>query len=112
MQTVISGYRKAAAAARERLAAVAFGVEDEGSLRQCLLSVARTTLSSKLLTHDKVNPEAFSACFKLEPAVVRAQDMPENEGREREDHYTLSVAFSGQMQQVLRSILCSSYPLL
>ncbi|KAL8449000.1 hypothetical protein Emed_003352 [Eimeria media] len=52
-QTIISGYRKAAAAARERLSEVAFGVEDEASLRQCLLNVARTTLSSKLLTHDK-----------------------------------------------------------
>ncbi|KAL8448282.1 hypothetical protein Emag_004050 [Eimeria magna] len=52
-QTIISGYRKAAAAARERLGAIAFGVEDEASLRQCLLNVARTTLSSKLLTHDK-----------------------------------------------------------
>lgn len=52
-QTVIAGYRKAAAAARERLAAVAFGVEDEAFLRRCLMDVARTTLSSKLLTHDK-----------------------------------------------------------
>ncbi|XP_026191497.1 T-complex protein 1 subunit beta [Cyclospora cayetanensis] len=52
-QTIISGYRKAAAAARERLASVAFGVTDEVSMKQCLLNVARTTLSSKLLTHDK-----------------------------------------------------------
>ncbi|KAL8436977.1 hypothetical protein ACSSS7_001341 [Eimeria intestinalis] len=51
--TIISGYRKAAAAARERLAEIAFGVEDEASLRQCLMNVALTTLSSKLLTHDK-----------------------------------------------------------
>ncbi|CDJ40048.1 TCP-1/cpn60 family chaperonin, putative [Eimeria tenella] len=52
-QTIISGYRKAAAAARKQLAAVAFGVSDEDSLRTCLLNVARTTLSSKLLPADK-----------------------------------------------------------
>ncbi|CDJ61297.1 TCP-1/cpn60 family chaperonin, putative [Eimeria maxima] len=52
-QTIISGYRKAAAAARKKLAAVAFDVATEEGLRTALLNVARTTLSSKLLPSDK-----------------------------------------------------------
>ncbi|CDJ52302.1 hypothetical protein EBH_0048640 [Eimeria brunetti] len=52
-QTIISGYRKAAAAARKQLASVAFGVDTPENLREALLNVARTTLSSKLLSADK-----------------------------------------------------------
>ncbi|KAM9312644.1 T-complex protein 1 subunit beta [Gastrophryne carolinensis] len=53
-QTIISGWRQATAVAREALekAAVDHGNDDE-KFRADLLNIARTTLSSKLLTHHK-----------------------------------------------------------
>ncbi|PHJ22213.1 t-complex protein beta subunit [Cystoisospora suis] len=51
-QIIAAGYRKALAAARQRLQQISFGCDD-GNLREYLMNVARTTLSSKLLTHDK-----------------------------------------------------------
>ncbi|KAJ0012689.1 hypothetical protein NQD34_017023 [Periophthalmus magnuspinnatus] len=53
-QTIISGWRKATQAAREALrdAAVDHG-NDKGRFQEDLLNIARTTLSSKLLTHHK-----------------------------------------------------------
>ncbi|XP_030070367.1 T-complex protein 1 subunit beta [Microcaecilia unicolor] len=53
-QTIISGWRKATHTAREALlkAAVDHG-SDEEIFRTDLLNIARTTLSSKLLTHHK-----------------------------------------------------------
>eukprot|EP00887_Chlorella_sp_A99_P007942 scaffold12.g7942.t1 len=52
--TIIAGYREAAEAARRQLEAVAFdhGADAE-AFRQDLLNIARTTLSSKILTQDK-----------------------------------------------------------
>ncbi|XP_069485512.1 T-complex protein 1 subunit beta [Ambystoma mexicanum] len=53
-QTIIAGWRQATQAAREALlkAAVDHGSDDE-KFQQDLLNIARTTLSSKLLTHHK-----------------------------------------------------------
>ncbi|PFH32831.1 t-complex protein beta subunit [Besnoitia besnoiti] len=51
-QIITAGYRKALAVARQRLQQVSFGCE-ENRLREYLMNVARTTLSSKLLTHEK-----------------------------------------------------------
>ncbi|KAG7278588.1 hypothetical protein CRUP_013330 [Coryphaenoides rupestris] len=53
-QTIVSGWRKATQAAREalRAAAVDHGNDPE-RFQQDLLNIARTTLSSKLLTHHK-----------------------------------------------------------
>merc|ERR1712217_749598 len=53
-QVVISGYRKALAAARAKLEALALDHRsDEATFREDLLKIARTTLSSKLLNHEK-----------------------------------------------------------
>eukprot|EP00924_Labyrinthula_sp_SR-Ha-C_P013746 maker-scaffold_5-snap-gene-12.51-mRNA-1 protein AED:0.15 eAED:0.15 QI:146/1/1/1/0.83/0.71/7/973/252 len=56
--TIISGFRLAAAAAREALerSAINHG-EDKAKLREDLINIAKTTLSSKLLNKDK---EKFS----------------------------------------------------
>ncbi|XP_072123557.1 T-complex protein 1 subunit beta [Mobula birostris] len=53
-QTIIAGWRKATQAAREALkkAAVDHG-DDDAKFYQDLMNIARTTLSSKLLTHHK-----------------------------------------------------------
>ncbi|XP_043565707.1 T-complex protein 1 subunit beta [Chiloscyllium plagiosum] len=53
-QTIISGWRKATQAARDALkkAAVDHG-DDEAKFYEDLMNIARTTLSSKLLTHYK-----------------------------------------------------------
>ncbi|OXB72141.1 UNVERIFIED_CONTAM: hypothetical protein H355_012708 [Colinus virginianus] len=51
-QIITQGYRRALTAARERLEHISFGCEKE-RLREYLINVAKTTLSSKLLTHDK-----------------------------------------------------------
>ncbi|MGH0151103.1 UNVERIFIED_CONTAM: hypothetical protein FKN15_057867 [Acipenser sinensis] len=58
-QIIISGWRKATQAARDALrsAAVDHG-NDEVKFREDLMNIARTTLSSKLLTHHK---EHFSS---------------------------------------------------
>lgn len=51
---IIAGYRIAARVAREALEKIAFDTaEKQETLRENLLNVARTTLSSKLLTHEK-----------------------------------------------------------
>jgi T-complex protein 1 subunit beta len=53
-QLIIQGYRAALAAAREQLSKVAFDHgRDEKKFREDLLSIARTTLSSKLLNQEK-----------------------------------------------------------
>merc|ERR1740130_1729960 len=53
-QVVIKGYRLALAAAREKLEALAMdNGKDEAKFREDLLKIARTTLSSKLLKHEK-----------------------------------------------------------
>ena len=53
--TVIAGYREAAQAAERVLSSGAFGHTqgDDAALRTHLLNVARTTLSSKILTGEK-----------------------------------------------------------
>lgn len=53
-QVIITGYRLALNAARERLDQIAFdhGL-DESRFREDLLNIAKTTLSSKLLKHEK-----------------------------------------------------------
>merc|ERR1719359_2606813 len=53
-QTVIKGYRAAAAVATETLTKAAMdNGSDKTKLRNDLLNIARTTLSSKLLVHEK-----------------------------------------------------------
>jgi len=53
-QTIISGWRKACDAARNALEQSTYdNANDEDAFRQDLLNIARTTLSSKLLTHFK-----------------------------------------------------------
>ena len=53
-QIIIQGYRAALAAAREQLNAVAFdNGKDTDKFKEDLLSIARTTLSSKLLNQEK-----------------------------------------------------------
>mmetsp|Transcript_21209 Transcript_21209/g.63831 ORF Transcript_21209/g.63831 Transcript_21209/m.63831 type:complete len:529 (+) Transcript_21209:150-1736(+) len=52
--TIIAGYREACSAARDRLEAIALDHSaDVAAFRQDLLNIARTTLSSKILTQDK-----------------------------------------------------------
>ena len=52
--TIIQGFREACAAAREALEANALdNAGNEEAFRRDLMNVARTTLSSKILTHDK-----------------------------------------------------------
>ncbi|CBZ52050.1 putative TCP-1/cpn60 family chaperonin [Neospora caninum Liverpool] len=51
-QIITTGYRKALSVARQRLQQISFGCEED-RLRDYLMNVARTTLSSKLLTHEK-----------------------------------------------------------
>mmetsp|Transcript_97728 Transcript_97728/g.174096 ORF Transcript_97728/g.174096 Transcript_97728/m.174096 type:complete len:535 (+) Transcript_97728:92-1696(+) len=53
-QVIIRGYRLALAAARERLASLAMdNGKNSEAFREDLLRIARTTLSSKLLKHEK-----------------------------------------------------------
>lgn len=52
--TIVDGFRRACAAAVEALEGRAFdNAADAAALREDLLAIARTTLSSKILTHDK-----------------------------------------------------------
>lgn len=52
--TIVDGFRRACACAVEALEARAFdNADDATALREDLLAIARTTLSSKILTHDK-----------------------------------------------------------
>ena len=53
-QTIISGWRMARDAARTRLAKIARdNSSDQQKFKNDLLNIAKTTLSSKLLTQDK-----------------------------------------------------------
>merc|ERR1719359_2279279 len=53
-QVIIKGYRLALAAAREKLEALAMdNGKDEAKFREDLMKIAKTTLSSKLLKHEK-----------------------------------------------------------
>jgi len=53
-QLVIQGFRIAAETAKETLEKIAFGRDaDEANFRKNLMNIARTTLSSKLLKHEK-----------------------------------------------------------
>jgi T-complex protein 1 subunit beta len=53
-QVVIKGFRLALAAAREKLEALAMdNGKDEAAFREDLMKIAKTTLSSKLLKHEK-----------------------------------------------------------
>merc|ERR1719215_1454498 len=53
-QVIIKGYRTALAAAREKLEALSIdNGSDSAAFREDLLKIARTTLSSKLLKHEK-----------------------------------------------------------
>eukprot|EP01055_Gregarina_sp_Pseudo9_P003074 Gregarina_sp_Pseudo_9__3073@NODE_326_length_3153_cov_14_414579_g306_i0_p1_GENE_NODE_326_length_3153_cov_14_414579_g306_i0NODE_326_length_3153_cov_14_414579_g306_i0_p1_ORF_typecomplete_len548_score158_97Cpn60_TCP1/PF00118_24/1_4e153TPR_MalT/PF17874_1/8_6TPR_MalT/PF17874_1/1_6_NODE_326_length_3153_cov_14_414579_g306_i0461644 len=55
-QTIIEGYRMAAQVARARLVDVSFGEGCESEeMRSNLLKIAMTTLSSKLLVHEKIH---------------------------------------------------------
>lgn len=51
---IIAGFREAAEAARKRLEEISVNnAADEGSFRRDLINIAKTTLSSKILTSDK-----------------------------------------------------------
>ena len=52
-QTIISGFRLAKEAALAKLQGIAWTHDDEEVFREDLLNIARTTLSSKLLTDDR-----------------------------------------------------------
>lgn len=52
-QVIIKGYRLALDAARKNLEAIAEQAKDETVLREHLIKIAKTTLSSKLLKHEK-----------------------------------------------------------
>lgn len=52
-QTIISGWRLAKDAALTKLQEIAWTHDDEDQFREDLLNIARTTLSSKLLTDDR-----------------------------------------------------------
>lgn len=53
-QVIIRGYRRALAAARQKLESLAVdNGKDPAAFREDLLKIARTTLSSKLLNHEK-----------------------------------------------------------
>ena len=54
LKNIGTGYREACEVARLRLEAVAQNnAADKDAFRRDLLNIARTTLSSKILTHDK-----------------------------------------------------------
>ena len=53
-RTIIRGFREACTVAKEALEAAALDhAADEAAFRKDLMNIARTTLSSKILTHDK-----------------------------------------------------------
>jgi T-complex protein 1 subunit beta len=57
--TIIAGFREAEAVAKTELASAAFSNAGQPeAFRQDLLNIARTTLSSKILTADKVGAQA------------------------------------------------------
>jgi T-complex protein 1 subunit beta len=57
--TIIAGFREAEAVAKTELALAAFSNAGQPeAFRQDLLNIARTTLSSKILTADKVGAQA------------------------------------------------------
>lgn len=71
-QVIIKGYRLALAAAREKLESLAMdNGKDPTAFREDLLKIARTTLSSKLLKHEK---EHFATLAVN--AVLRLQGKP------------------------------------
>jgi T-complex protein 1 subunit beta len=71
-QIIISGYRQARDRALQTLKDISFdNSKDKVSFRQDLINIAKTTLSSKLLTHEK---EFFSNI--VVDAVLRFQDTP------------------------------------
>jgi len=71
-QVIIKGYRIALEAARERLEAIGFdNGNDKAQLRQDLINIAKTTLSSKLLKHEK---EHFAELAVN--AILRLQGRP------------------------------------
>lgn len=71
-QIIISGFRQARDRALETLRNISFNnSKDRNSFREDLLKIAKTTLSSKLLTHEK----DFFANIVVD-AVLRFQDTP------------------------------------
>lgn len=71
-QTIIEGFRMARDAARRKLTEIAFDhSEDKEKFRQDLMNIAMTTLSSKLLFHEK---EHFARLAV--DAVLRLRDSP------------------------------------
>jgi len=68
-QVVIKGYRLALAAAREKLEALAIdNGKDTAAFREDLLKIARTTLSSKLLKHEK---DHYATLASMQCCVLR-----------------------------------------
>lgn len=71
-QIVIKGYRIALEAARARLHEIAFdNGKDQEKLRSDLINIAKTTLSSKLLKHEKDHFATLAV-----DAVLRLQGRP------------------------------------
>jgi T-complex protein 1 subunit beta len=71
-QIIISGFRSARDKAKETLSKIAFNnSENKETFRSDLINIAKTTLSSKLLTHEKT----FFANIVVD-AVLRFQDSP------------------------------------
>jgi len=71
-QCVIQGYRAATAVAKDALAKAAMDRgQDKTAFREDLLNIARTTLSSKLLTHEKDHFATLAV-----DAVLRLQGKP------------------------------------
>jgi len=71
-QVIISGYRIALEAARSKLEAIAFdNGKDRDALRSDLINIAKTTLSSKLLKHEKDHFATLAV-----DAVLRLQGRP------------------------------------
>merc|ERR1719262_1864917 len=71
-QVVIKGYRIALAAARAKLEALAIdNGKDKTKFREDLMNIARTTLSSKLLKHEKDHFATLAV-----DAVLRLQGKP------------------------------------
>lgn len=71
-QTIIAGYRQASAAARAALSNVTQdNSKDSSKFREDLINIAKTTLSSKVLSHDK---EYFSTMAV--DAVLRLKVIP------------------------------------
>ena len=92
--TIIQGFREACTVAKEALEGAAKDhAADEEAFRKDLLNIARTTLSSKILTHDK-NHFANLACDAVMRFAPR-RDETSNETKTSNDDERISVSQFG-----------------